>query len=210
MYEDIILTFKAFMALFRRETALPWTIFLPLGLMAVVWAGLTWFVTSERDAFMVAFVLAIALRLALRAEGMIRTLKGQVSNRTALIIALMFGPAALAGLIWLGDPVWCQRFLSLYFMIMASLYLLDVIDGRFAMVRHVLPARRRTGADPMMARVLAICYMALMLLNETLIHEASLAVWLVYFGLLPILLNRLLLAVTRTVEQAYAKGVNLL
>ena len=45
-----------------------------------------------------------------------------------------------------------------------------------------------------------------MLLNETLIHEASLAVWLVCFGLLPVLLHRLLLAIERTVDKACAQN----
>lgn len=208
MYEEAIQTFRAFVALFRRETRLPWTIFLPLVAMALVWAGLSLLKMSEREAFMVAFVLAIALRLAMRADGTIHALKGQVTNRTALILALMLAPMTLATLIWLGDPLWCQRFLSLYFLIMACLYLLDVIDGRHAMVRHVLPETRRKGADPMMSRVMALCYMALLLLNETLIREAPLVVWLVYFGLLPLFLNRLLLAVMRTVDEAHAKGLD--
>ena len=142
----------------------------------------------------------------MRADGTITTLHGKISNRRALALALMIAPAALAVLIWVGEPLWCQRFLSVYFGVNACLYLLDLIDGRHAMVRHVLPDNRPRGADPMMSRVLAICYMTLVLLNETLIHQASLAIWLIYFGLLPVLLHRLLLALVRTVDLAYAKG----
>ena len=209
MYEEMTQTFKAFTALFRRGTRLSWTILLPLIVIGVVWAVLRPVLHSEREAFMAAFVTAFALRLALRADGTIQSLTSQVSSRTALIMALMLGPIALMALVYLGDPAWCQRFLSLYFLIMASLYLLDVIDGRHAMLQHFLPGLRRR-ADPMLSRVMAICYMALLLLNETLIREASLVVWLVYFGLLPVLLNRLLLAVTRTVDQAQARGIDLL
>jgi hypothetical protein len=209
MFDEMMLTIKAFAALFKRASRMPWTILLPLCVIGLVWAGLRHIVPTEREAFMAAFVVAFALRLAMKADGTIQSLTSQVSNRTALIVALMLGPMALTALIWLGDPVWCQRFLSLYFLIMASLYLLDVIDGRHAMRHHFQPGpRRRT--DPTLSRVMAICYLALVLLNETLIREASLLVWLLYFGLLPILLNRLLLAVTRTVDQARARGIDLL
>jgi hypothetical protein len=209
MYEEMTQTFKAFAALFRRGGRLSWTILMPLVVIGVVWAVLRHVLHSEREAFMAAFVTAFALRLAMRADGTIQSLTSQISNRTALILALMLGPMALTALVWLGDPVWCQRFLSLYFLLMACLYLLDVIDGRHAMLRHFQPGTRRR-ADPTLSRVMAICYMALLLLNETLIREASLVIWLVYFGLLPVLLNRLLLALRRTVDQAQARGIDLL
>ena len=206
MLKDIIQTLRGFAALFARGSTLPWTILLPLMVMGLAWPALSAFLPTERDAFMVAFVLAMGLRVVMRADGTISTLQGRISGRTSLILALLLGPAALAVLVWKGDPLWCQRFLSIYFGINAALYLLDVVDGRHAMVRHFLPASRPRGADPMMSRVLAICYMALVLLNETLIHQATLGVWLIYFGLLPIFLYRLLLALVRTVDQAYAKG----
>lgn len=203
---EIIQTMRGFAALFRRGANLPWTIMLPLIVMALAWAALRYLSLPEREAFMAAFVLAMGLRVVMRADGTITTLHGKITNRRALTLALLIAPAALGVLIWKGEPLWCQRFLSVYFGVNACLYLLDVVDGRHAMVRHLLPGNRPRGADPMMSRVLAICYMALVLLNETLIHQASLVVWLIYFGLLPALLHRLLLALVRTVDEAYAKG----
>ena len=112
----------------------------------------------------------------------------------------------IAFLIWVGEPIWCQRFLSVYFMAMSGLYLLDVIDGRHGMVQYFLPSGRNRGADGLMTRVMAIFHMAMLLLNETMIAQGSLTVWLVYFGLLPVLSQRVVLALTRTVDEAYAKG----
>lgn len=206
MLHEIYQTLRGFVALFRRGAALPWTIMLPLAVMALSWPFLRTLMPTEREAFMVAFVMAMGLRLVMRADGTITSLRSKLSGRTALIVALLLGPAAMAVLVWKADPLWCQRFLSVYFGITAALYLLDVIDGRHAMVRHFLSSDRARGADAMMSRVLAVCYLVLVLLNETLIHQASLALWLVYFGLLPIFLHRLLLAVVRTVDEAYAKG----
>ena len=161
---------------------------------------------DERAVFIAAFVLAMALRLALRSDGTIRKMRSQISTRGTVIMALLFGPGVMAVLVWVGEPVWCQRFLSLYFLVMAGLYLLDVIDGRHAMVQYFLPAERNRGADALLTRVMAIYQMALLLLNETMIAQSSLTVWLVYFGLLPMLSHRVLLALVRTVDDAYAAG----
>ncbi len=204
--DDLFLTLKRFVALFRQRTTLPWTIMLPLLVVALAWPLLRVWLNDESAAFMVAFVLAMGLRLALRSDGTIRKLRSQLSNRNTAILALLFGPGVLALLIWIGQPIWCQRFLSVYFLIMAGLYLLDVIDGRHAMVKYFLPSDRNHGADGLLTRVMAIYQMTLLLFNETLIANASLTVWLVYFGLLPMLSHRLLLALVRTVDEAYAAG----
>lgn len=197
---------KRFIALFRSGTNLPATILLPLLVVAVSWPLLLVWFNDERATFMVAFVLAMGLRLVLRSDGAIRKMRSQISNRSTVIMALLFGPGVIAFLIWIGEPIWCQRFLSLYFLSMSVLYLLDVIDGRHAMVQYFLPSDRNRGADGLMTRVMAIFHMALLLLNETMIAQSSLTVWLVYFGLLPVLSHRVLLALMRTVDEAYAKG----
>ncbi len=204
--DDIFQTLKRFVGLFRQGTTLPWTILLPLLVVALSWPLLEVWLADERATFMAAFVLAMGLRLALRSDGTIRKMQTQISNRATAILALIFGPGVLAVLIWVGEPIWCQRFLSLYFLIMAALYLLDVIDGRHTMVQYFLPKDRNRGADALMTRVMAIYQMALLLLNEPMIANTSLTVWLVYFGLLPMLSHRILLALVRTVDDAYAAG----
>ncbi len=204
--DDIFLTMKRFVGLFRQGTTLPWTILLPLLVVALAWPLLDVWLQDESATFMAAFVLAMGLRLALRSDGTIRKMRSQISIRSTAILALLFGPGVLAILIWIGEPIWCQRFLSVYFLVMAGLYLLDVIDGRHSMVQYFLPADRNRGADAMMTRVMAIYQMALLLLNETMIAQSSLTVWLVYFGLLPMLSHRVLLALVRTVDDAYAAG----
>lgn len=206
MIKDISVTLRRFIGLFRQGTTLPWTILLPLLVVALAWPLLQVWLQDERAAFMVAFVLAMGLRLALRSDGAIRKMRARISRRGTVIVALLFGPGVLAFLIWVGEPVWCQRFLSLYFLVMSALYLLDVIDGRHAMVQYFLPTDRNHGADGLMTRMMAIFHMALLLLNETMIAQSSLTVWLVYFGLLPMLSHRVLLALMRTVDEAYAKG----
>jgi hypothetical protein len=204
--DDIFVTVKRFVGLFRQGKALPWSILLPLLVVVLSLPLLQVWLMDEAAVFMAAFVLAVGLRLALRSDGTIRRMRGQVSPRFTVIVALLFGPGLLALLVWVGEPIWCQRFLSLYFLIMAALYLLDVIDGRHAMVRYFLPADRNRGADALLTRVMAIFQMSLLLLNETMINHTSLMVWLIYFSLLPMLSHRILLALVRTVDEAYAAG----
>ena len=204
--DEIFLTMRRFVGLFRQSSTLPWTILLPLLVVALAWPLLQVWLNDERAVFMAAFVLAMGLRLALRSDGTIRKMRSQISNRSTVVLALLFGPGLMAVLIWIGEPIWCQRFLSVYFLVMAGLYLLDVIDGRHAMVQYFLPADRNRGADALMTRVMAIYQMSLLLFNETMIANSTLTVWLVYFGLLPMLSHRVLLALVRTVDEAYAKG----
>lgn len=209
MFEEITGTLKRFFGLFRQGTTLPLSIVLPLAVIALGWPMLRVAFDDERAAFMAAFVIAMGMRLALRSDLTIRKVNSVLSPRSTVILALLFGPGILAFLIWAGEPVWCQRFLSLYFLGMSVLYLLDVVDGKHAMVRYFLPAERDGGADSLMTRVMAIYMMALLLLNETLIATSNLSVWLVYFGLLPMLSHRVLIALVRTVDEAYAKGYRL-
>ena len=206
MDTNLMATLKRFALLFRAGNALPWTIVLPLVVVLASWPLLMVWLKDERATFMVAFVLAMGLRLVLRSGQTIARTRAQVSRRGTVILALVFGPGVIALLIWVGEPIWCQRFLSLYFLIMSGLYLLDVVDARHAMVRYFLATDRVRGADALMTQVMAIFHMALLLLNETVIATSSLTVWLVYFGLLPLLSQRVLLALVRTVDEAYAKG----
>jgi hypothetical protein len=205
MWDEIKATFDGFRAVFRKEDGLPWVQVLPLVVMALSWPLLTAVLPSERDAFMLAFVLAVALRLALRANVTVNNLAVTISGRRALLLALLFGPLVFAGLVTLGEPLWCQRFLSGYFLLMAGLYLLDVIAGGHAMTRHFVPGNRPPASDALMARVMAVMYLGLVLLNEAMIQQ-SLAVWLIYFGLLPLGVKRVAQALERTVEMAWTKG----
>jgi len=205
MWDEIIATWAGFKAVFRKEDGLPWHTLLPLLAMALAWPVLTALLPSEQEAFMLAFVLAVAIRLAVRADVTVRNLSLSVSGRSTLIVALLFGPMVFAGLVVEGQPIWCQRFLSGYFLMMAGLYLLDVIAGGHAMTRHFVPGSRPVASDALMARVMAVFYLGLVLLNEAMI-QMPLTAWLIYFGLLPIGVHRVAQALSRTVEMAWVKG----
>lgn len=198
--QDWLTTLKTFAALFRGGPALPTgLVILPL-VIAAVWPFALIATGDGRAAFMVVFVLSMALRFALGADRIIQKISHQVAPRTVAIIVLMTGPGIMALLIWSGEPLWCQRFLSLYFAGMTVIYLGDVMTGhQGALTLHF--ARAWPGLPGnILARMMAIYHLAMLLLNETLIATTSLGAWLVFFALLPQISQRMALAMSRTVQ----------
>lgn len=207
MFDDLIQTLRAFLALFRQVPPLPRAVMLPGLVLAFLWPLARVALDNEATAFMLTFVLAMALRIAIRAEGTIRTMLATHSSRATVILALSGGPGLLGLLIWADDPLWCQRLLSLYFLMMAGICLVDVLaHGRF-LPRFVTPATPVIRPEPMRSRVLAINYVAMLLLNETLIAHSSASFWLMFFAALPYLSQRIMTALLRTVDLAEASGL---
>ena len=103
MEQEMIVTLKRFAGLFRIKTRLPWTILVPLLAVLVSWPILQMWLHDQRATFMVVFVLALGLRLVLRSGGAIRMMRSQISNRGTVIVTLLFGPGAVAGLIWMAS-----------------------------------------------------------------------------------------------------------
>ena len=208
MLTDLSLMFYSFVRLFRRTPPVPFDLLVPGLFILIAWPLLRIGFDDPRAAFMVAFVAAIALRLAVRAESGIRDTRMYLSGRTTVILTLAVGPGALALLIWAADPMLCQRFLSLYFIVIAALYVIDVIDGRNTLVRHFWPDPQMRAGDAVMTRVMAVYNLAMVLLNETIVQTASQTTWLLYFGLLPLLSHVVMSALLRTVRAGFGGQAN--
>jgi hypothetical protein len=191
-------TFHAFLRLFRRGPALPMgLVFMPV-VVAAVWPLAIVASGDDRAAFMLTFVIAMALRFALGADRIIRKLSQYVLPRTAAILVLMTGPGIMALLIWSGEPVWCQRFLSLYFGAMTLGYMADVLSGEPGVLNLTFARNWTKAPATLLARMMVIYHLAMLLLNETLIATAGLGAWLVFFALLPQISQRMALALVRT------------
>lgn len=208
MLTDLSNSLYNFIGIFRRSAPLPLDILLPGVLILIGWPLLQVGFGDQRASFMVAFVAAMALRFALRAEADIRSARRFLSPRATVITVLLIGPGLLAALIAFSDPSVCQRFLSLYFLLIAALYTLDVITGRAALVRFHWPDPAMRPADATMARAMAIYHLSMVLLNETLIQQASMTTWLLYFGLLPLLSHVAMGALVRTVQDGIETGAH--
>ena len=142
MLADLSVLFYDVARLFRRIPRVPASILLPVLLIILVWPLLRVGLNDARAAFMVAFVAAVALRFALRADANIKKTRSRFSARTTVIWTVICGPGLLALIILANDPLICQRFLSLYFLVMSALYVMDVIDGR-----HTLANQRIVGQN---------------------------------------------------------------
>lgn len=208
MLSDLSNSLYNFIQMFRRTAPVPLDILLPGLLILFLWPLLRIGLDDLRASFMVAFIAAMALRFALRAEDDIRKTRRLLSPRATIVVVLLFGPGVLALLITFSDPMVCQRFLSLYFLLMAALYTIDVITGRAALVWFHWPDPKMRPADATLTRVMAIYYLSMVLLNESLIQHASQTTWLLYFGLLPLLSHVVQAALLRMVQDGLDTGAH--
>jgi hypothetical protein len=186
----------------RRQLTIDPLLRLPVMILLLSWPMFQILFDDRAEAFMSAFVLAMAVRFALRFEIMVLKLGQAASPRIVAALALIAGPGILAWLIWQGDPLWCQRFLSTYFLIMAGLHALDVVDGAHRMIKSGWPGLVLPRANQIMSQCLVIYYFAMVLLNETLISQVDPAVWLLYFGVLPLMSRMILQSLYETVRSS--------
>lgn len=184
-------------------------ILMPGLVLTVLWPLLRVALDNEIDAFLLAFLVTVALRLAIKAEMLILTAQSRLGRRVTVIAALVFGPGLLAFLMLNGDPSWCQRFLSAYFLVMAAMFLLDMIDGKAHLTRHSFPQIDRPGARRALGQLMVIYHLGMLLANEVLIGTAGYGNWLVFLGYAPLishLVVQSMLAVLRD-PAAPGKGV---
>lgn len=206
MLVGVVEAMAQFGRMFRRTTPFPVEILVPGLLMILAWPLLRVWLDDETTTFMVAFVLGMGLRLAMKSDAMIRRTRAHFSSPATTLLILICGPGALALLIWTADPLLCQRFLSLYFLLAAALYIIDVVDGSYSITRFRWPQPEMRATDAVLTRAMAIYHLAMVLANETLILHASQTTWLLYFGLLPLLSNIIRTAIVRTVQEGYASA----
>ena len=162
-------------------------ILMPGLVLAVLWPVLRVAYDSEVEAFLLAFLVTVALRLAIKAEMLILTASSRLGRRVTFLAALAFGPGLLTFLILYGNPIWCQRFLSAYFLVMAALFLLDVIDGRTLIASQRWPEIERPCARRVMSQIMVIYHLGMLLANETMIETSGFGSWLVFFGYMPLI-----------------------
>lgn len=161
-------------------------VLMPGLVLTALWPLLRVALDDEVDAFLLAFLVTIALRLAIKAEILILGSSLRIGRRATVIGALAFGPGFLAFLMLHGDPIWCQRFLSAYFLVMAALFLLDVLDGKAYLTRHSFPQVTRPAAQRILGQLMVIHHLGMLLANEVLITSSGYGNWLVFLGYAPL------------------------
>jgi hypothetical protein len=74
-----------------------------------------------------AFLLALAVRISVRFEGMVSKLMAQFSRRETVVMAVLVALGPLFLLASVDDPLWCQRSQSAYYIVLGAMFLSDML-----------------------------------------------------------------------------------
>lgn len=162
-------------------------ILMPGVVLTALWPLLRVAVERETDAFLLAFLVTVALRLAIKADVLILSARSHLGPRAAILATLAVGPGLLTFLMLNGDPTWCQRFLSGYSLLMAALFLLDLIDGKGHLARYNWPEVTAPQARRILGQVMVLNHLGMFLTNEVLIRSAGYGNWLIFLGYAPLI-----------------------
>lgn len=181
-------------------------ILMPGLILTVLWPILRVALESEVDAFLIAFLVTIALRLAIKAEMLILTANSRLGRRATILATIAFGPGLLTFLVLNGDPSWCQRFLSAYFLVMAALFALDLIDGKNHLTSRSWPEIDRPCARRVLAQLMVIYHLGMLLANEALSGSTGYGNWLIFLGYAPLISHLVVQSTLAILRDMAAKG----
>lgn len=195
---------RLFLELFRDVPPMPRKTFLP-GVILIIGYPLLAVLLGPGEsgqAFVTAFLLALAVRIGVRFEGMVQKLLDQFSRRETVVTAILVAMGPLFLLATVDDPLWCQRSQSAYYIILGSMFVSDMLANRHDMAARFWPWPEMTSYLPTMTRVMVLYNLAFLLLNETMIRVLDPSHWLLYWAVLPVLghviLSGLILTVINT------------
>lgn len=201
MYRNPLDLFRLFLSLFQDLPPLSRTLYVPRAILLLGYPVLTVLLGQSDDgqAFVTAFMAALAVRIALGFEGMVRRMLTKYSAAQAALLAIGFAAVPLLVLSFAADPVWCQRMQSAFYLIIGAIFLSDVLKNRVATAASFWPDAEMRQHLPNLTRAMVVYNFAFLLLNETLIHTVAASNWLLFWAVLPILAHTVLRALVLTV-----------
>lgn len=194
--------------LLRDVPPMPRRIFLPGTVLVLAYPLLSVLLGPGEggQAFVTAFLLALAVRIAVRFEGMATKLLDQFSRRETALIALLVGMGPLFLLASVDDPLWCQRGQSLWHVILGAMFVSDMLAGRPDMAARFWPWPEMAPQLPAMTRIMVLFNLAFLALNETMIRSLDPSHWLLFWAVLPVLSHVALAALILTLIRAGDDG----
>ncbi len=201
MYRNPLDLIRLFLSLFQDLPPLSRTLYVPGAILLLGYPVLTVLLgqTDDGQAFVTAFMAALAVRIALGFEGMVRRMLTKYSAVQAALLAIGFAAVPLLVLSFAADPVWCQRMQSAFYLVIGAIFLSDVLKNRVATAASFWPDAEMRQHLPNLTRAMVVYNFAFLLLNETLIHTVAASNWLLFWAVLPILAHTVLRALVLTV-----------
>jgi hypothetical protein len=201
MYRTPFDLVRLFLSLFQDLPPLSRALYLPGAVLLVGYPVLSVAFGPDHNgqAFATAFLAALAVRIAMGFEGMVRRMLTRYSTTQAVIFALGFAGLPLVVLALVDDPLWCQRMQSLFYVVIGGIFLQDVLQGRTSTAASFWPDAEMRDHLPNLTRMMVVYNFCFLLLNETMIQAVQPSHWLLFWAVLPIIGHTVLRAMVLTV-----------
>ena len=143
MYRSPLDLVRIFLSLFQDLPPMSRSLYLPGAVLLIGYPLLSVLLGPDHNgqAFATAFLAALAVRIGMGFEGMVRRMLTRYSATQSVVFALIFACAPLAVLAMVDDPLWCQRMQSMFYVVIAGVFLQDVLNGRSTTAASFWPAR---------------------------------------------------------------------
>jgi len=192
---------RLFLSLFQDLPPLSRGLYLPGAVLLLGYPLLTVLLGAhhEGQAFVTAFVAALAVRVAVGFEGMVRRMLTLYSTKQTALFALSLAVVPLLILSFAKDPMWCQRTQSVFYLMIAAIFLSDVLKGRTETAASFWPDAEMQPHLSNLGRMMVVYNLAFLVLNETMIQTVSASNWLLFWSVLPVVGHTVLRAMVLTV-----------
>jgi hypothetical protein len=201
MYRSPLDLVRLFLSLFQDLPPLSRSLYLPGAVLLIGYPVLSVVLGPDHagQAFATAFLAALAVRIGMGFEGMVRRMLTRYSVGQAVVFALAFAGLPLLVLAMVDDPLWCQRMQSMFYVVIAGVFLQDVLNGRTATAASFWPDEEMRDHLPNLTKMMVVYNFGFLLLNETMIRVLDASHWLLFWAVLPIIGHTVLRAMVLTV-----------
>ena len=201
MYRNPSDLVRLVLGFFRDLLPLSGSLFVPGAVLLVGYTVLSVVLAPDPpgEAFATAFIAALAIRIAMGFEGMVRRMLTRYSTVQTMMFASSVAALPLLVLAFANDPLWCQRIQSLFYLVTGGIFLVDVLKNRAATAASFWPDAEMRDHLPNLGKMMVVYNFSFLLLNETLIQAVDPSHWLLFWAVLPILGHTVLRAMVLTV-----------
>ena len=201
MYRSPLDLVRIFLSLFQDLPPMSRSLYLPGAVLLIGYPLLSVLLGPDHNgqAFATAFLAALAVRIGMGFEGMVRRMLTRYSTTQSVVFALIFACAPLAVLAMVDDPLWCQRMQSMFYVVIAGVFLQDVLNGRSTTAASFWPDEEMRAHLPNLTKMMVVYNFTFLLLNETMIRLVEPSQWLLFWAVLPVIGHMVLRAMVLTV-----------